>query len=67
MELSIHGLHPSPQTQVSMSTRIHRDLGKDKFKRTGSNKELFCLTNNDYFVGDRGYLVVLAVLVVMAM
>jgi hypothetical protein len=38
---------------------------KDKFKQTGSNKELFGLTNNDCFVGDTRHL--MAILVMMAM
>jgi hypothetical protein len=40
---------------------------KDKFKETGSNKELFDLTNNDCFASDTKHLTVLAILVMMAM
>jgi len=38
---------------------------KDKFKETGSNKELFDLTNNDRFVSDTRHLMVLAILVMI--
>jgi hypothetical protein len=51
----------SPRVLGSIMVRV-----KDKFKQTGSNKELFDLTNNDCFVGDTRHLMVLTILVMIA-
>jgi hypothetical protein len=55
----------SPYVLESIMIHWQANL-KDKLKETGSNKELFDLTNNDRFVSDTRHLMVLAILVMMA-
>jgi len=53
--------------ESTTASSIIRWRVKDKFKETGSNKELLDLTNNDRFVSGTRHLMVLAILVVMAL